>query len=241
LLCVVPYNAPSFVAATSNGFSVCAHPLKQSEKFFGDIDDEHGVGMSVAITFESDSGDLDKVEFKEVVELSHKDEPPFKEAFRPVIIRNYLPIIPPPGQVAGDEHKEPRPSAGPKGIAEYDQLHIFKCLRCGAVDQAIPNSGFSIRNEVFPAGKQWKHKVTKKGDIISLSLPDSKIRVTTRAGSGEARSPDHDLPGKFPWPRAVLMLKAGATARVEGNYFFRVARYAGSRISRKALGDSRIL
>jgi len=183
------------VKATSEGFSVCAHPLNFRVRFHKDHFDNSGAGMIVKETLESDSSrfaDLDRVEMSEAVESFRKDEPPFHEGSGFVKNSKYLPAIPPPGTFMGDTHVEPRPKAGPKGVAEKIQAHMFRCLRCGAADKAVPNSGFDIKHEVFGVGKQFKHRVTKKGEQIGIWLP-SGITVRTKAGFGHARSPDHDL------------------------------------------------
>ena len=189
------------VKATSDQFSVCAHPLNIKATFHKDINDDISVGMIVKDTLESDSGRfeaLDKVEWSEVVESFRRSDPPFHEGSGFINNSGYLPVIPPPGQFAADKHAEPRPAAGPKGLANKLQLHIFKCRRCGAIDKAIPNSGFDITHEVFQVGKQWKHRVTKKVKEIGIRLTGSTTSVKTKAGAGNIRSPEHDLPWKGP-------------------------------------------
>jgi peptidoglycan hydrolase-like protein with peptidoglycan-binding domain len=185
------------IKATSDGFTVCAHPVNVKCTFFRDINDSFAAGMIVADSLESDSNnfaDLDEVEWSEVVERFSRSDPPFHDGSGFVNNSGYLPVIPPPGKFPGDTHDEPRPSAGPRGISEKIQLHIFKCHRCGAVDKAVPNSGFDITHEVFLVGKQWKHKVTKKGETIGVILPGTKTVVKTKPGSANITSPEHNLP-----------------------------------------------
>ena len=184
------------VKAVSDGFSVCAHPLNLKTKFFRDINAGQA-GMIVAETLDSDSGrfaDLDQVQWSEVVEPLTRNEPPFNQGSGIINNSAFLPVIPPPGKFISDTHAEPRPSAGPKGIVDKIQLHIFNCARCGAIDKAVPNSGFDIEHEVFPAGNRFKHKVTKSATDISIILPSNRGTVKTKAGLGNVRSPDHDLP-----------------------------------------------
>ena len=176
---------------------MCAHPINVKGRFFRDINDSTAVGMIVSDTLDSDSGNpahLDKVEWSELVEAFARSDPPFHQGSGFVNNSGYLPVIPPPGKIAGDSHAEPRPSAGPAGVADKIQLHIFKCLRCGAIDKSVPNSGFDIKHEVFQVGKQWKHRVTKKGEEIGITLPGTKTSIKTKAGSANIRSPEHDLP-----------------------------------------------
>jgi hypothetical protein len=185
------------VKATSNGFSVCAHPTTYEETFFQDLNTPTAVGMIVKDTVKSDSGkfdDLDQVEISEVVEQFRKDEPPFNDGSGFVKQSDYMAAIPPPGKIAGDTHAEPRPSAGPKGTSTRIQLSMFKCWRCGAVDKAVPNSGYDIEHTVSQVGGKWKHRVIKKGTEIGITLRTTKATLKSKAGLGNNRSPEHDLP-----------------------------------------------
>ena len=188
------------VKATSEGFSVCAHPLNVKATFARDVNGvvEHidKVGMIVRVTMDSDSNnfsDLDHVQVSELIETFGRDMPPFKDA--PQNPSGYTPVIPPPGKSMADTHAEPRPSAGPKGTANKMQMHIFRCARCGANDKPVPNSGFDVLHEVFqdPATKKFRHKVTKKGEKIGMQIPQTKAIVKTNKGTATIVSPIHDL------------------------------------------------
>jgi peptidoglycan hydrolase-like protein with peptidoglycan-binding domain len=183
------------IKATSDGFSVCAHPINFTSKFHSDVNDGQ-VGMRVVESFQSDSGsfvDLDQVEVSEVVDLLRRSDPPFQTGSGRNKVSDYMPAIPPEGTILVDNHRQPRPTAGPAGMVDSIQLHIFRCLRCGAVDKPVPNSGYEIRDEVFQVGKEWKHRVTKQGQAVGISLPDNRGTVKTSAGKGKSRSPEHKL------------------------------------------------
>ena len=185
------------VLAVSNGFSVCAHVRSITTQFLNSVDELAGVGMTMKETLESDSGassHLDQVQWHELVDPIVRDEPPFGGGSG--FINNtvdYIPAIPPAGKFIGDRHVEPRPSAGPKGRVVKVQVHVFKCNRCGAVDKAIPFSGYEITHEVFPDGSTFSHKVTKKPLDTGVRIPQTKTIIKARGGFGEASSPVHKL------------------------------------------------
>jgi peptidoglycan hydrolase-like protein with peptidoglycan-binding domain len=187
----------SIVKATSDGFSVCAHVSGLQEEFREDIDNTGGVGIRVRTVNESDSGnlaDLTQAKVSEVVDNITRNEPPFGGGSGFVNNSKYLQAIPPAGKIAVDDHVEPRPSAGPKGMAEKLQLHMFMCLRCGATDKAVPNSGFDIIHTVTQEKGEWVHRVTKTGAEIGIKLPDSGVILKSKAGKGKPmRSKDHKL------------------------------------------------
>lgn len=188
------------VKATSEGFSVCAHPLNVQATFARDVngvvEQIDKVGMIVKVTMDSDGknfSDLDQVEVSELIETFNRNMPPFKDA--PENPSGYTPVIPPQGLSMVDTHAEPRPSAGPRGTADKIQMHIFRCARCGANDKPVPNSGFDVLHEVFqdPATKKFRHKVTKKGTKIGMRIPGTQTIVKTNAGTATIVSPIHDL------------------------------------------------
>jgi hypothetical protein len=180
-----------------------------------------GVGIRVLEDWDSDSGtfgDLGAVFLSEIVEQIPKTEPPFKQGSGFVNNSGYG--VEPCGPGTGiqpanvktfncpggntvilvDSHQEPVPDAGPKGTAEKLQLHIYKCNRCGAVDKAMPNSGFDITHEVFQVGKQFKHRATKVGSEIGIAVkvaptPGGNTKWRSKAGTAtDCRSQNHDLP-----------------------------------------------
>jgi len=187
------------VKATSSGFSVCSHPLNVEETFARDINTDVAVGFILRVTVQSDSGafsNLDEVEWSEVVEQFRKDEPPFKQGSGFANNSGFEAIIPPKkGLSITDTHDEPRPEAGPKGVSNRIQLHIFNCKRCGAINKVVPNSGYDIVHEVFQdsSTKLFKHKVTKKGAKIGIRPKGMPVFNATAGSAIKCVSPDHDL------------------------------------------------
>jgi peptidoglycan hydrolase-like protein with peptidoglycan-binding domain len=189
------------IKATSDGFSVCAHPKSLKIEFARDVFDQTGAGMIVKVIVESDSGvfeDLDKVETSELVEQFQKTEPPFHQGSGFINNSGFTPVLGPIDPSDGkrlsmaDQHVEPRPRPGPPGIAEKIQAFMFRCLRCTAQDVPVPNSGYTIKHEVVPSGRGFIHRVEKKGDAIGIKA-QSGVSIRTQAGLGRARSPDHKL------------------------------------------------
>ena len=78
--------------------------------------------------------------------------------------------------------------SGPAGVTEVTQLHIFKCNRCGATDKVLPHSGFLRTHTVFNVQGKWKHRTTKMGAAVTNGP------YTTKAGTANVTSLDHDLP-----------------------------------------------
>jgi hypothetical protein len=184
------------VLATSNGFTVCAHPrsITAHTPPAIDVDDLSGVGMIVRETLESDSGalsHLDQVEMSELVDPFHRDEPPFGGGSGVVNNSGYQAAIPPPGLSMVDRHVEPRPSRGPKGETVKLQVHMFKCKRCGAIDKPVPFSGFEVTHEVFQVGKEFKHRVTKKPLETGVRIPNTKTIIKAKGGLGTVTSALH--------------------------------------------------
>ncbi len=184
------------VKAESAGFSVCAHPLDMVATPFIDVFSNDpldkskvfGAGLVVKVALGSDSGnfsDLDKILMSEVVEQFRKDQPPFKDGSGFVNNSGFQGVIPPPGQTITDSHVEPMPDAGPKGVSNRIQLHIFNCLRCGAVNKVVPNSGFDILHEVLPVGRTFVHRTTKTGLAVGIrppGMPSFKSTAGTARG-----------------------------------------------------------
>jgi len=176
------------VKAESAGFTVCAHPIDLINTLAGDVDGS-SVGMRVTVAWHSDSGtfdDLDQTAFSEVVKPGPRNSPPFASlASSRQVNSGYL-----PGNSTGlvDTHTTGRPRAGPAGTNSFDQLFMFKCGRCGAVDKSQPNSGFNIIHEVYQAGSTWKHHVKKLGATVTIGAN------TCQPGTAGFTSAEHTLP-----------------------------------------------
>lgn len=171
----------------SAGFSVCAHPINYGDSFAQDVNGG-AVGVKVADSWDSDSGtltDLNETEVSEVVAEAHSDSPPWDPAGSGTGNNSgYLPG----DKLTVDSHTWGRPPAGPAGTKEFTQLSIFKCRRCGATDKVQPNSGMRIIHEVYLVGTQWKHRTRKIGEDVTIGA------YSTKAGSANVTSYDHDLP-----------------------------------------------
>jgi hypothetical protein len=176
------------VKAESPGFTVCAHPIDLINAFAGDVNGG-AVGMRVSVAWHSDSGtftDLDEAEFSEVVKPGPRNSPPFATLASSTQVNSGYMASNLTGLV--DTHTTGRPSAGPAGSNNFDQLFIFKCHRCGANDKNQPNSGFNIIHEVFQVGATWKHHVRKVGATVTIGAN------TSQPGTAGFTSPDHTLP-----------------------------------------------
>lgn len=178
------------VKAESAGFTVCAHPLNWRNTYHGDINTPTKVGVAVQDDWDSDSGtfsDLDETEISEVVEYTGtNDNPPFP-ARGAVTPHNsgYLPG----NQKTVDSHSFSRAQIqkGPAGKSEAQQLSIFKCKRCGAVDKTQPNSGLKRVHEVYQDGSTWKHRTKKVGAKVKIGAYE------TEAGNANVTSSEHTL------------------------------------------------
>ena len=176
------------VVATSQGFTICCHPIDYTDTYFSDKNGS-AIGFVVQDGWNSDNGifsDLLNAEISELVAEVKSDSPPFF-AMGTGTAQNsgYLPG----DQLTKDTHTiAPRPRLGPAGTQEFHQLCIYKCNCCGANNIVMPKSGFKIVHEVFKTGTQWKHKIKKIGARVSVNS------YTTQAGTANAISPDHNLP-----------------------------------------------
>jgi hypothetical protein len=176
------------VKAESSGFTVCAHPINYSDTFVSDIDEPDRVGFVVQDGWDSDSGtfaDLDEAEVSEIVEYDAPTSPPYAGGGG-ANNSGYLSA----NRLTKDTHTiVPRPAAGPAATWERRQVSIFKCHRCGATDKVQPNSGFKITHAVSAdAAGHWKHKIMKVGADVTAR------GYTSKAGTANATSPDHNLP-----------------------------------------------
>jgi peptidoglycan hydrolase-like protein with peptidoglycan-binding domain len=181
------------VLATSEGFSVCAHPsavpITSSKRL---VDPSH-IGIAVRVQVESDSGkveDLDEAVMNELVEEVQRDSPPFSATGTTVGSPFYQKI----GAGAGTDEHGYRPFPGKEGKHVNEQVHVFKCARCGAKHIPIASSGFEIVGHVFTQdrGKTWKLEVTRKatktGVIAEPEQGENKRPISANAGIGEAKS-----------------------------------------------------
>ena len=187
--------------AVSNGFSVCAHPVSLTTRFYQSIDDDAQLGMIVIEELPSDTGDnfyLNQVDWEEVVEEITRDIPPFQHGTpRP---SDWLPCVPPPGfNAISDRHAEPRPDAGPAGKTLKVQAHMFTCKRCGATEIPVPDSGFEIEHVVKKIGADWMHQVFKRPlDRAGGRSRDTRKLIISTAGRGGAESPPRRAGPKAP-------------------------------------------
>ncbi|MGH8430576.1 MAG: peptidoglycan-binding domain-containing protein, partial [Solimonas sp.] len=179
------------ILATSDGFSVCAHPsavrITSSKQLVGP---KH-MGISVRIQIESDSDlvtDLDNAVMNELVEQVHRDSPPFSATGQILASPFYQKI----GDGKGTDEHGFRPFPGDKGELVVEQVHVFKCSRCGAQHITIPRSGFEITGATSTddRGKTWKFQVTRKATKTGVNAePEDKVPKATfkaQAGVGDA-------------------------------------------------------
>jgi peptidoglycan hydrolase-like protein with peptidoglycan-binding domain len=187
------------VLATSNGFSVCAHPrsvIITPNNPFKDVNDQTGVGMVVQETVESDSNrlsDLDQVDIMELIQEWVWDEPPFPGSTRQIHTSGYLSAIPPQGKIQVDRHVTARPSAGPKGKVQVFQVHMFRCKRCSATDKPVPFSGFEILHELSQKGWEWHEQTTKRPFPWRIQIPNTQTVIEAKDGFGDVSSPIHKI------------------------------------------------
>jgi hypothetical protein len=181
------------VLATSDGFSVCAHPsavrIVSSQRL---VDPTH-IGISVQVQVESDSGnvaDLDQAVMNELVEEVHRDSPPFNASGTTVGAPFYQKI----GSGSGTDAHGYRPFPGPAGQLDVEQVHVFKCFRCGAQHIPIPASGFEITGKVLTddGGRTWKLKVTRTPTRTGVRVEpeDGVPRAIFKAGPGLGNPPN---------------------------------------------------
>ena len=181
------------VLATSGGVSVCAHPSAVRITSSGRLVNPSHIGISVRIQVESDSGsvtDLDQAEMNEFVEELDRNSPPFSAGGKTVGSPFYQKI----GAGTGTDEHGYRPFPGTAGKLTIEQIHVFKCARCGAEHIPIAESGFEIVGRVFTddKGKTWKLEVTREGTATGVRVdPEGgqKLRgFSAKAGIGKAKS-----------------------------------------------------
>ena len=179
------------IKALSRGFSVCCHPINYTDTFLRDFDESGQVGVVVEDGWSSDNGnttDLSDTEISEVVAHDGQiDSPPFQN-LNGVNIRNsrYLPG----DRLTTDTHSMPRSmiTLGTPGIMEANQLCIYRCNCCAAIDIPLPNSGFKRTHRVFKVGEKWMHRTEKIGAAVTIGT------YSTEAGVANVTSSNHDLP-----------------------------------------------
>ncbi|HEX8575147.1 MAG TPA: hypothetical protein VF677_02530 [Flavobacterium sp.] len=182
------------VAANSQPFTVCCHPINYTDTYAGEIDTPLKLGVIVQDGWNSDNSiftDLKEVEIKEVVDyVGINDSPPFPPRGEPANNSGYLPG----DQLTQDRHSIPRAkiTLGRAGITEANQLCIYKCKCCGANDIVHPNSGFKRIHEVYNVGTatapQWKHRTKKKGALVTINT------YISNPGNANVTSQEHNLP-----------------------------------------------
>lgn len=186
------------IKATSEGFSVCCHPLNWRCTFLEDVNgvgDLEGyntdmVGFKVKDWFDSDSGvldDLENVAISELVAEIRSDSPPFHNMDTAKVgVSGYLNRDEDEGI---DAHVLLyRPDGGTAGICIQEQLSIYTCKCCEAQDIVLPNSGFRIVHQALKRGGLWVHRVKKKGTAVKIG------EYETEAGEADLTSKDHFLP-----------------------------------------------
>lgn len=177
--------------ALSLGFSVCCHPIDYTDTFLRDLNEPDRIGVVVQDGWSSDNGniaDLNDTEISEVVAHDGQiDTPPFP-TLHAINAHNS-------GYLRGDKftadtHSMPRSyiTLGTAGIMEANQLCIYRCNCCAAVDIPMPNSGFKRTHRVFQSSGRWKHRTEKIGAPVTIGT------YSTEAGTANVVSPDHDLP-----------------------------------------------
>ncbi|MFV0304425.1 MAG: hypothetical protein ACK5IC_02955, partial [Moheibacter sp.] len=182
------------VKATSQGFTVCCHPIDYTDTYLGEVDTPTRLGVIVQDGWSSDNGvfsDLGGIEIKEEVDyVGINDSPPFQPRGGSANNSGYLPG----NQLTQDIHSMSRASLtlGAAGKSEANQLCIYKCNCCGAQDIVHPNSGFKRIHEVVNLGTattpQWKHRTRKIGASVTIGA------YTTNAGMANVTSLYHNLP-----------------------------------------------
>jgi len=180
------------VRATSQGFSVCCHPINYVVTYYADVYNTDKLGVMVQIGWSSDNGvlsDLVDTEISEKVSQGIKNSPPFQSTL-PIQVSGYQSGYIPHGIIYADNHTYPRRSLSltAEGINEVFQLFIYKCKCCGASNIVMPNSGFKITHKIFKVGTQWKHKTEKMGTPVTFD------RYSTGAGNANVISHIHNLP-----------------------------------------------
>lgn len=181
------------VLATSDGFSICAHPSAVRITSSGRLVAPAHIGISVRVQIESDSGvvaDLDQAVMNELVEEVERDSPPFSATGAVVASPFYQKI----GAGTGTDDHGYKPFPGNAGRRTIEQVHVFKCARCGAKHIPIAASGFEIVARVFTddRGKTWKLEVTREGTatgvIAEAEQGEKKAIFKAGAGIGKAKS-----------------------------------------------------
>jgi len=199
------------IASRSPGFSVCTHPVRVESRLLKDLDNPNplnpGFGIITRNVVISDTGilgDLDQVQVSEIIEEKRHDEPPFKTGHftgagtsgGQVNDLQFMPPIPPPGNIMADINDEPRPDPGPAGQAEFYQVFVFKCARCGLALATIANSGFDIKYEVSrnkDTGR-WKYEIRRSGFPPAVAFGGLIFGADTDTITNPPILVKHDLP-----------------------------------------------
>jgi len=191
---------PAKICGRSKGFSVCAHSHKFSTVKLSDLNyvaipgqpvDTLWVGLEVKNKWESDSGanalgDLDKVTINEAVGPPNPiNTPPFPAA----ALHIGGPLNAVLGNTIDDHAYQVSPQnvivATAPGVAVFPQLFMFKCDRCGAVDEVCDDSGFEITHTLTHVKNSWRHHTKKTGLAATVN------GKSATAGTGSAPSGQH--------------------------------------------------
>jgi len=131
--------------------------------------------------------------FYELVEEVQRDSPPFSATGNSIVQPHFLPCVAPVPSV--DQHGY-KPFGGSPGKLVDEQIHIYKCLRCGATDIPIPNSGFEITGEVRRSGGKLVFSAKKVGAATGVNVrpPGSLTSKTFKAAAGRGSATSRDFP-----------------------------------------------
>jgi hypothetical protein len=183
------------IIASSEGFSICAHPHSIKISLYEPVKSDSAVGAIVRMFFDrtAASADLGRVRDPRSSArsgLSHRSSGSgiFTGAGTVNGQFHALQFFPANAENLSDHHKEPMPEAGPEGTADRLQLFVFQCARCGMVTPAVvPNSGFNILHKVFKSGKNWKYRFRKIPRAVGI------LAFKSKPGIGTVTLPDQDL------------------------------------------------
>lgn len=182
------------VIGRSHGFTVAAFPLRTTIAGAGDVFTAAAVGGLCRYSFSSDGAgtmaELSQCRDSEQVGIHHRDNPPFTSAAGTSTTSGtsgYMPFA-----HFTDTHSYGRASINTTGLAHgsyrivYKQLDMFKCLRTGLNNEAMPYSGYHIVHRVW-WDTRWKYQFTKVGAATTV------LGRSTAAGSGSITGPVHNF------------------------------------------------
>jgi hypothetical protein len=183
------------VIARSHGFTVAAYPLRTTIAGAGDVFTAAAVGGLCRYSFSSDGAgtmaELSQCQDSEQVGIHHRDNPPFTSGAGTSSTSGTS------GYMAfanfTDTHSYGRANINTTGLAHgsyrivYKQLDMFKCLRTGLNNEAMPYSGYHITHRIWWDRTRWKYQFTKVGAATTV------LGRSTAAGSGSITGPVHNF------------------------------------------------